>query len=152
MKVAIVETTGTWESRLLEATSALHILRESPVLGGGNFIYRKYGPTIGPGVHLGFVNIYLNYGLLGLFSFFLFFYIPIKQFTKNVHKISDKVDFWIASSSMCYVLIFMIVSSYSSQFFHACWVLSFCFSAANLAFLDQKYKDSGKQTQVHEVV
>lgn len=148
-KVALFQVSGNWESRLLEARAALDVIYNNPIFGGGNFIVRRYGPTLLPGLHFGFLDIYINYGLSGFITFLLFFYIPIKQFAQNVRKIANGIDFWIATSSICYIGIFMSVSFYSSQFFHQCWILSFCFCLANLAFLDRKYRNSRKVSETY---
>lgn len=136
MKEDLIKVTGTWGGRLVEAKFAMSVIGKNPIFGGGKFL---------SGAHFGFVTVYLNCGLLGFISFLLFLFVPIKQFVQNAHKMSDKTDFWIATSSIGYVLMFMTVSFYSSQFFHSIWVLSFCFTLANLAFLERKYKGNGKR-------
>jgi len=143
LKVDLIHRTGSLESRLFEAEGALKEIAEAPFFGAGNFVFREYA-DMDREIHFGFLSVYINYGLLGFMSFVLFLYIPIKQFIQNANNISDKIDLWIATSSICYVLIFMSVSFYSSQFFHQCWILSFSFSLANLAFLERKYKGNAK--------
>jgi len=150
--IELKEVSGTFKVRLLEAEAAMEQISRRPFFGSGNFIIRQYGPVVGPSPHFGFLAVYVNYGLLGFISFLLFVFIPIRQFIQNAPKLSNKTDFWIATSSICYILIFMTISFYSSQFFHNCWVISFSFCLANLAFLNQKYKDSSKQTQIREVI
>lgn len=105
---------GTLSSRILEGSTMLERIKESPIIGKGigtlfyNPVFQKYSP----GGHSGYLDILFQMGIIGLLIFIGIFYRFIKLCIRLYGEISDvyiKAFILGSLSSFCGILVAVLV-------------------------------------------